>query len=67
MKILLTILTVGSLAGKYFLTCPQILLPQQLRRTVASSCLMSLLAASFIFFLTGTRLGGGVFLEMEMA
>lgn len=42
MKTLLTILTVGSLAGKYLSTCPQILLPQQLGSTVAFSCPMSL-------------------------
>lgn len=58
MKTLLTILTVGSLAGKYLLARPQILLPQQLGSTVASSCPMSLLAGSFIFFLAGIGLDG---------
>lgn len=57
MKTLLTVLTVGALAGKYLLACPQVLLSQQLGSTVASSCPMSLLARSFIFFLAGT--GGG--------
>ena len=66
MKTLLTILAVGSLVGKYLLTCPQILLPQQLGSTVASSCPMRLLAGSFIFFLAGHWTGWRVFLEMEM-
>lgn len=59
MKTLLTILTVGSLAGKYLSSEPPTPQPGS---TVASSCPVRLLAAGFIFFLTEWR----VFLEMEM-
>lgn len=54
MKILLTILAVGTLTGECFLTCPQIPLPQQPRSTFASSCPKRLLTTSFVFFLAGT-------------
>lgn len=61
MKTLLTILTVGSLAGKYLDLSSEPPTPQP-GSTVASSCPVRLLAAGFIFFLTEWR----VFLEMEM-